>query len=56
MLPFLVSLITLGRMMGPPQGVGSGQLPPESPFAIVTEAGEPLTTESDETLVTEAAP
>lgn len=45
-----------GNLMGPPQGAGSGMPPPVSPYAIMTEDDQPLTTESDSVLFTEAAP
>lgn len=49
-------LASPGQLMGPPEGPGSGGTPPVSPFAITAEDDSPLTTESDSTLYTEAAP
>jgi hypothetical protein len=45
-----------GTLMQPPgPGFGGGPSPP-SPFAIVTEDDQPLTTEASEVLETEDAP
>ena len=45
-----------GTLMQPPgPGFGGGPIPP-SPFSIVTENDQPLTTEADQVLYTEAAP
>lgn len=53
MAGFLSNPGTLMQPTGP--GFGGGP-PPLSPFAIVTEDDQPLTTESDDILYTEAAP